>query len=234
MNLQEGRSHQRSVVNVVAATAAKSLLRSPPPNTSHHNQPQNSEEARAGGWANSRARGHVLHQIWSRGRGPPHRTNAHRHIAAHATKVTTSKHRRPPPTARSTPPPPTKAGALDSWFLPRPRMAASSHRPPSQPARPRWRGREGGRPLSSQRRRPAPHPTAYFHGAARGAPSINPRRPRHQRCGIGRRTPPGTARGRGTTGEEVAVRDLGYRPPGRPRGGDPRSVSPALFSCWRS
>jgi hypothetical protein len=58
--------------------------------------------------------GNLLHQIWSRGRGPPHRTNAHRHIAAQATKVTASKHRRPPPTARSTPLPPTKAAALDS------------------------------------------------------------------------------------------------------------------------
>jgi hypothetical protein len=72
---------------------------------------------------------------------------------------------------------------------------------------------------------PTPHPAVYLHAAARGAPSANPRRPHHRRCGLGRRTPPGTARGRRTTGEEVAAWDLGYRPPGRPRGGDPRSIS---------
>jgi hypothetical protein len=73
---------------------------------------------------------------------------------------------------------------------------ATGH-PHKTPARPRWRGgREGARPPSSfQRRRLAPHPTTYLHAAARGALSADPRRPRHRRCGLGRRMPQGTVRG---------------------------------------
>uniref|UniRef100_A0ACD5YDU2 Uncharacterized protein n=1 Tax=Avena sativa TaxID=4498 RepID=A0ACD5YDU2_AVESA len=84
------------------------------------------------------------------------------------------------------------------------------------------RGGEGRRPPSQiQRRSPASHPAARLQTAARGAPGADPRCPPHQRRGLGRQAPQGTAReggrGGGGTEEGVAAARARVSPPWSPR-----------------
>jgi hypothetical protein len=157
-------------------------------------------------------------------RGPPHRTNTHRHIAAQAAKVTASKHRRPPPTARPTPPPPTKATALDSKV---PAQAAQgSIQPPASPTRHRLGrageedGREDGRRVASRGETGSP-PDSLPPCCRERSPerrSLPPPSP------ILRAWPAdasGDGEGRRNDGGGSGGARSGYRPPGRPRGGDP-------------